>query len=88
MVLLEAQSWGIPLVSFDCKCGPRDVITDGEDGLLVPEGDVPALAGALAKLMESSELRNRMGAAGRRNAARWNKDTIMQQWIRLFQEIS
>ncbi len=88
MVLLEAQSWGIPLVSFDCKCGPRDVITDGEDGLLVPEGDVSALAGALAKLMESSELRSWMGAAGRRNAARWDKGTIMQQWIRLFQEIS
>lgn len=88
MVLLEAQSWGLPLVSFDCKCGPRDVITDGEDGLLVPEGDVAALARALTKLMESPELRIRMGAAGRCNAARWDKEKTMQQWIRLFQEIS
>lgn len=88
LVLAEAQSFGIPLISFDCKCGPRDIITDGEDGLLVPEGDVPALARALTKLIGSPELRIRMGAAGRRNAARWDKEETMQQWIRLFQEIS
>ena len=87
MVLLEAQSYGIPAVSFDCKCGPRDVITDGEDGILVPEGDVPALADALIKLMEDSSLRTRMGRKAREHASRWDKETIMQQWLNLFQEI-
>lgn len=87
LVLAEAQSYGIPAVSFDCKCGPRDVISDGEDGLLVPEGDVQALADALMILIEDSSLRSRMGQKAREHASRWDKEIIMQQWIKLFQEI-
>lgn len=88
MVLLEAQAWGLPVVSFDCKCGPRDVITDGEDGILVPEGDIKALAEALARVIGDSNLRSRMGAAAREHAARWDKEIIMDRWIDLFEEIS
>lgn len=87
MVLLEAQAYGLPIVSFDCKCGPRDVITDGEDGLLVPEGDVKALAEGLVKLIVNPELRESMGRKARENAARWDKETIMQQWLTLFESI-
>lgn len=87
MVLLEAQSYGIPAVSFDCKCGPRDVISDGEDGLLVPEGDVQALAEALYKLIMNNTLRHAMGRRARINAARWDRETTMQKWIKLFESI-
>ena len=44
MVLLESMGCGVPAVAFTCKCGPRDVITDGVDGILVPEGDIDSLA--------------------------------------------
>lgn len=87
MVLLEAQSYGLPIVSFDCKCGPRDVVTDGEDGFLVPEGDVFALAGKLLALIEDPVLRKKMGRRAREQARRWNKETIMQRWIQLFENI-
>ena len=87
MVLLEAQSYGIPAVSFDCQCGPRDVITDGEDGFLIPQGDTEAFAQALVKLMQDDTLRRQMGATAHKNAARWDKETIMQQWTNLFKNI-
>ena len=53
MVLLEAQSFGLPIVSFACKCGPKDVITEGEDGFLVPKGSISVLADRILKLMEN-----------------------------------
>ena len=87
MALLEAQAFGVPAVSFDCKCGPREIIKDGETGLLVGEGDVQGLAAALEKLMRDDALRKEMGLKAFRNALRWRPETIMPEWIRLFEEI-
>ena len=87
MVLLEAQGYGIPSVCFDCKCGPRDVITDGEDGVLVKDGDIEAFAEALIALMRDEGLRQRMGTAARIAAVRWDKEAIMQQWLKLFGDV-
>ena len=86
MVLLEAQAFGVPAVSFDCPCGPSEVIRDGENGFLVPDGDVDALAAALLRIMENDEERIRMGQNAFRDASRWDIETIMPQWIRLFEE--
>ena len=88
MVLLEAQAAGLPAVSFACKCGPRDVITDGEDGILVPEGDIEALATGMKRLMEDTGLRLRMGAAAYRHSDRYDQERIMSQWESLFKELS
>ena len=87
MVLLEAQSYGIPAVSFDCKCGPKDVIRDGENGLLVPEGDIDALAKALSRAISDPEGLRRMGDSAYARSLRWEPETIMRQWDRLFQEL-
>ena len=87
MALLEAQAFGIPAVSFDCKCGPREIIRDGESGYIVPEGDVAALAKAMERLMTDDGLRKKMGICAFENAANWRTDRIMQKWISLFQEI-
>ena len=88
MVLLEAQAYGIPAVAFTCKCGPRDVITDGVDGLLVPEGDINAFAEALDGLMSRPERIREMGANAFRAADRWDLETIMRQWTELFESAS
>lgn len=87
MVLLEAQGWGLPIVSFDCKCGPSDVVTDGKDGFLVKEGDVPALAEKLLELIGDGDLLSSMGKAARNNSSRWDKEKIMKQWTELFENI-
>lgn len=84
MVLLEAQAAGLPIVSFACKCGPRDVITDGVDGYLVEEGDVAGLASKLAELMGDRQLRRRMGAAAYQASDRYELENIMHQWEMLF----
>ena len=88
MVLLEAQTFGVPVVSFDCKCGPREIIRDGETGLLVPEGDNYALARALERLMQDDDLRKEMGRKAFRNAEKWRLNAIMGKWTQLFQDIS
>ena len=87
MVLLESQAFGIPAVSFDCPCGPSEVIRDGENGRLVPEGDVEGFADALLQLMRNSEERVRMGRNAIRDASRWDVETIMPQWVHLFEEV-
>lgn len=86
MVLLESQAFGVPAVSFDCPCGPSEVIRDGENGRFVPEGDVCGFADALVQLMRNRGERVRMGLNALHDASRWDIETIMPQWIRLFEE--
>jgi len=87
VVLLEAQAAGLPAVSFACKCGPKDVITDGLDGVLVPEGDVSGFARALETVMKDDELRRKMGSAAFVNSSRYDLNRIMGLWERLFAEL-
>lgn len=88
MVLLEAMSCGLPCVSFDCPYGPRNVLTDGEDGFLVEYLNSQALAYHICKLIENEELRKRMGSNGRRNVLRFSRETIMPQWVDLFKSLT
>ena len=84
MVLLEAQTVGLPVVSFACKCGPSEIVNDGVDGYLVAPGDVDAMADRLVRLMQDCALRRRMGAHAFANAARFSTDAVMKQWMALF----
>lgn len=87
MVLLEAQAAGLPIVSFDCKCGPKDVITDGVDGFLIKEGDVEAMANRILQLMDDDVLRKNMGLAAFTHSERYAESTIMQHWVSLFSQL-
>ena len=87
LVLAEAMSCGLPCVSFDCPYGPREIIRNGEDGFLVNNGNVQALALALEQLMDDSELRQAMGLHASQNIIRYSQDTIMKQWLSLFQSM-
>lgn len=86
MVLLEAQAAGLPIVSYQCKCGPRDVVSDGVDGFLVQEGNVAALAGKLTLLMENEDLRSGMAAAALQSSERFASDKILNEWDSLLYE--
>ena len=87
MVLVEAMACGLPVVSFDCPAGPDEIITDGADGLLVPSGDVHALAEKLMTLMADEELRKRLGKQARQTAQRYNMAAISNQWKTLFEKL-
>ncbi len=84
MVLIEAMSCGLPPVAFECPCGPRDAITDCDDGFLVPVGDTDAMAEKICYLMEHDQERKAMGAKAGEHIKRYNKPAIMHQWIVLF----
>ena len=88
MALLEAQAFGVPAVAFDCPCGPREIIRDGMDGLLIKEGDIEGLAEGLQRLMADESLLKEMGKNAFEHAIKWQPDSIMQQWTQLFAEIS
>lgn len=87
LVMIEAMSAGLPCVSFTCPCGPRDVIKDGEDGLLIEAGNVDKLAEGICLLIENESLRKQMGTAARRNVVRFQESNIMHCWIKLFESL-
>ena len=79
-VLLEALAHGLPAVSVDCMTGPRQILRDGTDGLLVPEGDPAALAQALDRVMGDDALRARLAARATEVLDRFAPDRIAGQW--------
>ncbi|MEV4506844.1 glycosyltransferase family 4 protein [Streptomyces klenkii] len=85
LTLLEAMASGMPCVAFDVAPGVREIIQDGEDGLLVPPGNVTAFAEQLKKLMRDQRLRNTMGERGRINIQRYSADKITCRWEELFE---
>ncbi|MDG4859169.1 glycosyltransferase [Streptomyces sp. T-3] len=81
---MEAMATGVPCVAFDVAPGVREIITDGEDGLLAPPGDTRQLARHLAVLMSDRDMRDRMGESARRNIQRFATDRIVARWENLF----
>jgi glycosyltransferase involved in cell wall biosynthesis len=85
--LCEAMACGIPAVSFDCESGPRDIIRDGVDGVLVPSGDVRALATALDSLMKDEQRRGRLRSRAAEVQQRFGMSQILERWEQLFASV-
>lgn len=88
MVMIEAMACGLPVVSFDYKCGPKDIIQTGINGLLVPNGDIQALADAMMKVMEDEAYRKMLSLNARKVVDTYSEQAVMAQWIRLFTSIT
>jgi glycosyltransferase involved in cell wall biosynthesis len=88
IVVVEAMSKGLPVVSFDCPRGPAEIITDGRDGILVAPQDVDAFAAALRSLIEDEALRRRMGAAGLETARLYDAAEIGRRWEALVRDLA
>lgn len=87
MVITEAMACGLPVVAFDCPWGPRSIITDGMDGLLVENGNVSQLAGKIIYMIEHPEERTRMGANAVRKSERYKIDRLAKDWQQLFESL-
>lgn len=88
MVIVEAMACGLPVVAFDCPWGPQAIISDGEDGLLVENGNPSALAQNLIALIKDDGKRKVMSEAALRNVQRFQIEHIAQQWKFLFELIN
>lgn len=86
--LAEALSHGLPAVSFDCDTGPRDIIRDDVDGLLVPPDDAAALMRALDRVMADADLRSRFAARAGEARERFSLERVAGMWEDLFRELS
>ncbi|MEG2339168.1 MAG: glycosyltransferase family 4 protein [Odoribacter sp.] len=87
MVLHEAMSCGVPVVSYACKCGPRDIIRNEEDGFLIEDGNREEFVCRLSQLMENEKLRQDMGKMARQNIVRFSEEQVMKQWKLLFDSL-
>ncbi|MBB0244239.1 glycosyltransferase, partial [Streptomyces alkaliphilus] len=87
MTIVEAMRCGVPVVSTDCPYGPGEIITHGENGVLVPipEG-VRGIARALRRLMDDPAERARLGEAGRERARAYDPERIAGRWLELIGE--
>jgi glycosyltransferase involved in cell wall biosynthesis len=87
LILLEAMSKGMAVVSFDCPTGPGEIIDDRRNGILVPPQDVDAFAAGLRELIEDEELRRTCAAAAVETADAYTMERVGPRWDALLDEL-
>jgi len=87
MVLVEAMANGLPVISFDCPCGPKDIIQNHIDGLLVENGNIERLAEAIIWMIQHPEERQKMANRAAENVQRFKIEQIAEQWKLLFEAL-
>ena len=84
--LLEAMALGIPSIATRCPTGPDELITDGEDGLLVPPRDEKALADAIERLLKDEKLRTKLGANAKKKTEAFDVNRIVKEYERVLEQ--
>ena len=87
LAIVEAMACGLPVVSFDCPWGPCSIIADGEDGVLVENGNLEQFATAMVKLMQEADARAEMGKRAAVNVQRFSMEADARQWKDLFDSL-
>ncbi len=87
MVLIEAMALGVPVVSTACPSGPVEILDNGRFGLLVPDGDVDALVGAIAQVLTDSNVANHLRMIGPQRAKDFSPETIIPQYEKILSEV-
>ncbi len=87
LVIIEAMACGLPVISFNCQCGPKEIITNNEDGILVKTGDIAALAQQILFLIENEEVRKRMRTKALLKIQKYRIENIAVLWKDLFEKL-
>lgn len=87
MVLLEAMAFSIPVVSYSCKAGPKEIVIDGENGFLISPGEVEEFARKMEVLMSDEIKRREMGKKAKESTKRFRKEQILDEWEALLQDM-
>ena len=88
LVIIEAMTCGLPIVSYDCPSGPGDLIEDGVNGYLIPVGDEAAFASRIMELIQDKDLRMKLGTEARMRSDYYSQDRIMMLWQQLFEDLN
>jgi glycosyltransferase involved in cell wall biosynthesis len=83
-VIVEAMACGVPVICTDCPFGPAEIVTNGEDGILVAPSDEYTLSRAMLKVLKDDELRRKFAILGRRRAETFRKEEIIPQYEEMF----
>jgi len=87
MVLLEAKSYGLPCISFDCPTGPKEIINQNKDGIVVDLNDIKAFGDSICELIENNEIRKQYGINGRKDVLTYSETNIRLKWLKLFENL-
>lgn len=87
LVLLEAQQYNLPIVSFRCPTGPSEIVEDGVNGFLIDCYDVYQMSEKLLELMKNDDLRQSFSEHAKDNMDKFDKNKILNQWIELIETI-
>lgn len=88
IAMLEELNHGIPVVSYDIKYGPQDMIIDGQDGYLVPEGDIEELASRLIQIMNNPLLANQLSQGAYQMADKFSEKSVWAKWQQLLKSLN
>ncbi|MCD0471655.1 glycosyltransferase family 4 protein [Flavobacterium sp. JAS] len=87
MVLLEAMASGLPCIAYDCPIGPRAIITNAENGFLIPDGNLEMYVDKLSFLIENEEVRLKFGADAKETSKDYAVEKIMGQWRQFLENL-
>jgi len=87
LVLLEAMACGLPVVTYACKCGPKDMIENGKDGFYVNQNDENSFVEKVNQLIENESLRKQIGVNAAQSIQQFSEEKVMAKWMNLFQTL-
>jgi glycosyltransferase involved in cell wall biosynthesis len=87
MVLIEAMTCGLPTVVYDCPCGPREIVTNNQDGFLIEDDNMDLFIDKVMLLIESQDLRIEFGHKAKINTQKYNSQAVMQTWKNLLESL-